>query len=257
MIEYFDPQGTEGWKSNRCGVITASNFWMIRTSARLKSGKNKGDYSEGAKNYAFRLAIERIGGVLLDEGYETWSMARGHALEPEARAKHEDLTGDMIREVGFVSTDDRWFGGSADGFRLSNDNGCEYKCFVSPEKLRTILIDGNTDEVVDQCMGGMWLTGAKAWEFGLYCPALAPIGCDFTLLVIPRDDDYIEALEQDLLTFRELVMSYEATLRAGPALPRQEFPGFDNVPPWLPSYTTTPAAVPAAFTAIADLAPMF
>ena len=257
MIEHFVAQGSDEWKACRAGVITASNFHLIRASKRLKSGPNKGDYSEAAKAYAFRLAIERISGLLLDEGFETWAMSRGHELEPAARAKHEDLTGDLVREVGFISTDDNWYGGSADGFRMSNDNGCEYKCFIAPDKLRSILIDGSTEDVIDQCQGGMWLSGAKAWEFGLYCPALESIGRDFTLIVIERDDDYIEALEQDLLAFRELVMSYEATLRAGPALPRQEFPGFDNVPPWLPSSITTPAAVPATFTTTADLAPMF
>jgi hypothetical protein len=35
--------------------------------------------------------------------------------------------------------------------------------------------------------------------------------------VVERDDDYIEALERDLLKFDALVCEYEAQLRAGAA----------------------------------------
>lgn len=213
MIEHFTPQGSEEWKIVRAGCITASNFKLIRASERLKSGPNKGDYGEKAKNYAFRLAIERISGVPLDEGYETWAMERGHELEPLARMAHEKRVSDMVREVGFITTDDGRFGGSADGFRMSNRNGCEYKCFVAPDRLRSILLDGDLSEILDQTQGGMWLAGVDAWEFGLYCPALEAIGREFTLHVIERDDDYIEALEVDLMAFAKLVDGYEARLR--------------------------------------------
>lgn len=46
-----------------------------------KSGPNKGDFTEAAKDYAFRLAFERISGQLMDEGFTTWQMDRGHELE--------------------------------------------------------------------------------------------------------------------------------------------------------------------------------
>lgn len=276
MIEYHAPQGSAEWKKARAGCVTASNFSMIRAMVgglteqqalyveaiklgasqanamaaagykskprasaidRALAGERVADFSDAAKNYAFRLAIERISGVPLDEGYETWAMERGHELEPRARAKHEDLVDDMVREVGFVTDDSGWFGGSADGFRMSNENGCEYKCFISPEKLRPILLDGDTSTVIDQCQGGMWLTGAKAWEFGLYCPALEPVGRDFTLIVIERDDAYIEAMEADLLAFRALVMQYEAQLRGG----RVSAPQASDAPPWA---VAKPVAIP-------------
>lgn len=232
MIEHYVRQGSPEWKALRAGCITASTFRMARAHNRLKSGHNKGDYKEEVKSLAFRLAIERISGAPLDEeGYETWAMKRGHELEPRARMRHEDVTGDLVREVGFVCTDDNWFGASADGFRMGNGHGCEYKCFVDPDKLRAILLDGDTSAVIDQCQGGMWLSNAKAWEFGLYCPALEPVGRDFTLIVIERDDDYIEALEQDLMAFRALVQAYEVQLRQAPSTQRQDSHHGDATPP--------------------------
>ena len=254
MIEHQAPQGSDEWHNARAGCITASMFSVARSKVGLltaqqqryvdllKSGGGEkyareaagykaaptaagiatalaggkvGEFSDAAKNYAFTLAVERISGKPLDDGFETWQMRRGHELEPLARMAHEDVIQDMVRQVGFVSTDDGKFGGSADGFRFSNGNGCEYKCFLSPEKLRAILFDGDISGVADQCQGGLWLTGSKEWELGFYCPALEPVGRQFTLFVLQRDEDYIERLEGDLIEFDGLVCSYVAKLKCG------------------------------------------
>jgi hypothetical protein len=239
MILHRVDQGSPEWHAVRSGCITASNFKLLRESAKLKSGPNKGDYSEKAKDYAFRVAIERISGAPLDEGFETFYMARGHELEPEARLERELRDGVIVEQVGFVTTDDGKFGASADGF-VGADEGEEYKCFVAPDKLRSILISGDTSEVMDQCQGGLWLTGRKAWNFSLYCPALRPVGLHLETFRIERDDDYIEALEQDLLAFERLVTQYELALRRrgsgelAPAAP-PVVEAVRDVPPWVPT----------------------
>lgn len=207
-------QGSDEWHAARAGVITASMFKVARQ--RLKSGPNKGDFTEAAKNYAFRLAIERISGQPLDEGFETWQMKRGHELEPQARAEHELQTGLLVMPAGFVCTDDGWFGASADGL-IDQDGGSEYKCLVSPEGLRDVLLANDISEFTDQVQGCLWLTVRKWWHFGLYCPALQSIGRQFTLLPTDRDEAYIEDLERDLLQFRTLVVTYESRLRRPPA----------------------------------------
>ena len=209
MITYNYPQGSSEWKESRCGVITASNFKLARSF--LKSGPNKGDYTEAAKDYAFRVAIERMSGELLDEGFETWQMRRGRELEPMARMAHEARTGQLVQEVGFVTTEDRIFGASADGF-IDDDGGAEYKCFVAPEKLRAILLSGDISDVIDQCDGGMWIAGRKWWDFCLYCPAL-PEHRQLTVHRIHRDDNRIESLENDLMKFAALVAEFETELR--------------------------------------------
>src|SRR5690606_23994368 len=108
-------QGSAEWHLARAGCITASMFHIARsrvgglteqqktyvdailagksevsamalagykappkseTVARALAGEKVGEFSEAAKNYAFRLAIERISGEPLDEGFETWAMRR-------------------------------------------------------------------------------------------------------------------------------------------------------------------------------------
>lgn len=203
-------QGSEEWHAARAGCITASMFKVARE--RLKSGKNAGDFTQAAKKYAFTLAIERISGKPLNEGFETWQMKRGHELEPMARARHEEEAGVIVETAGFVTTDDSCFGASADGL-IGNDGGSEYKCLVSPDSLMPVLLEDDISEYMDQIQGCMWITGREWWHYGLYCPALESIKLDLHWMEIKRDDDYIEALEKDLIGFRALVLQYESTLR--------------------------------------------
>lgn len=244
-------QGSDSWKIARSGVITASMFSTVRKKVgclderqaqfvelhrhgmaakeaaeqsgykavpssdiikRALAGEKIGDWSDAAKDYAFRLAIERISGQPLDEGFETWAMRRGHELEPEARMEHEAITGLLVERAGFVTTDDGLFGASADGL-IDSDGGSEYKCFIDPRRLRPILLEGDISEVREQAQGCMWLCGRKWWHVGLYCPALAAADRQFTMIEVARDDDFIEKMEADLLEFAEFVSNYEGQLR--------------------------------------------
>lgn len=212
-IVHGHAQGTDEWKKARAGVITASMFKTARE--RLKSGPNKGQPSSAAKDYAFRLAIERISGAPLDEGFETWAMRRGHELEPMARAAHELHADLVVNECGFVTTPDGRFGASADGL-IDDTGGAEYKCLVSPERLRETLVGNDISDFMDQVQGGMWITGRTWWDFCIYCPALEPIGRELSRWRVPRDDDYINQMETDLLAFAALVTEYETQLRNKP-----------------------------------------
>lgn len=199
-------QGSPEWHQARAGCITASMFKVARS--KLKNGQP----TTAALNYAFRLAVERISGKPLDEGFETWQMKRGHELEPVARMEHEIVTELIVQRAGFVKTDDDLFGASADGL-IGDDGGSEYKCLVAPEGLREVLLADDISEFIDQVQGCMWISGRKWWHFGLYCPAFESIGLQFTLKEIKRDDDYINALEQDLWQFALLVNQFEERLR--------------------------------------------
>lgn len=197
------PQGSQQWLADRAGVITASKFKLTRE--RIKSGPNKGNYKAEALKYIDQLAFERLTGEVLDDNkYETPYMTRGKELESDAREAHELKIGTMVEEAGFIRTTDRRFGVSVDGF-IRGVGGAEYKCFVAPDKVANILIYDDVSEVIDQVQGGMWLTGLNWWHYGLYHPALSSLGIDIKLIEMERDDDYIEELESDLITFDRFV----------------------------------------------------
>ena len=244
-------QGSTEWHRARAGVITASMFSTARKrvgelderqqlyvaavrggtpekeaavaagykvlpkSAIIEKalrGEPVGDYSEEAKNYAFRLAIERISGEPLDEGFETFAMRRGKDLEPAARAEHEVQSGLIVQRAGFVLSDCETFGCSADGL-IGTDGGSEYKCFINPEKLRTFHVDNDASEVFEQAQGCMWITGRKWWHIGLYCPALESVGKQLWWRRFERDEAFITDLRADLVQFSQMVDLYEAGLR--------------------------------------------
>lgn len=251
MIIYNCAQGSDEWFNARAGCITASMFKVARSKvntltnqqqlyvnallkgkaekealelanykaspkaesvAKALRGEKVGEFSDQAKNYALIVAMERISGKPHDEGYQSWQARRGNELEPHARMEHELQTGFLVEQVGIVKTDDLVFGASADGF-INDDGGAEYKCFLSPEKLRAIYFNDDISEVIDQVQGCMWVTGRKWWHLCLYCPALESIGKQLWIKEVKRDDDYIEQLEADLMEFKLLVDEYENKLR--------------------------------------------
>jgi hypothetical protein len=245
------PQGSREWHQARAGVITASMFTVVRqkvgmlteqqakyvesirsglsqkeameaagykakptssTIDRAIAGERIGDFSDVTKKYAFALAIERINGEPLDEGFETYAMRRGHELEPFARSEHERQSGLEVDRAGFILTDDRAFGCSADGL-IGQSSGSEYKCFMDPERLYRFHIENDASEVFDQAQGCMWITGRTSWHIGLYCPALKSVDKQLWWREFPRDDNYIERMEADLWEFKLLVDDLESRLR--------------------------------------------
>jgi len=210
--------GSTEWFEHRKGAITASMFAEVRK--RLKSGPRKGDFSTAAHNYAFKLAVERISGEILDEpDFDPWQARRGRELEPEARLLYEERHEVLTEEVGLALTEDGLFGASVDSI-IGEDGIQEIKCFLAPAKLKGILLDGDIGECMDQVQGGLWITGRDWCDFTLYCPALRNIGRELTVIRVERDDDYIAEMETDLWAFNELVINYQERL-AGPAAPAE------------------------------------
>jgi hypothetical protein len=210
VIVYTDPQGTDAWLAARRGVVTASKFKTCRE--RLKNG----DLSKAAMLYAMDCARERMGGKP-QEVYQSLAMRTGTEQEPFARAHYEALTGHLVYGAGFVCTDDRKFGASADGF-IGDEGGWECKTLVSSDTLFTAAIDGDISAYMDQINGCMWITGRKWWDLSLWCPDM-PTGLQMTIIRIERDDDAIEALEADLVAFERLVSQYEQKLAQRLAVP--------------------------------------
>jgi hypothetical protein len=201
------PQGTPEWHAARAGVITASNFTLARERTA------KGARTSRANDYAFCLALETISGAPLEEPqFVPWQARRGQLLEPVASKMYELKTGNTVEPVGFVTSDCGRFGASPDGF-VGADSGVEFKAFLNAEKLRVILLSGMIGDAMDQVQGGMWLTGRNTWDFGLLCPALAPVGRALTVHSIKRNQEYIDKMEADLIDFHDYVKTIVAELR--------------------------------------------
>ena len=212
MIVSNFPQGSEEWQIARAGVCTGSMFREARD--RLKPAKDAllGKFSQKSINYAASCAVERIAGRPVEMMFVTWQMKAGSAEEPAARIAYEVETGEMVEEAGFITTDDRKFGCSVDGF-VGGDGVLEIKTICSPIKMVLLHRDRDFSEYLDQCNGAMWLLGRKWVDLVIWCPALAPIGKQYLRHRIYRDEKVIDLLEADLLGFIEMVDEFEDTLR--------------------------------------------
>ena len=201
MLTSFE-QGSPEWKQARAGKVTASRAKDARD--KLKSGAASGKQIA----YACQVALERVSGNPADATFENWQMREGHVQEPIARAAYERRTGNLVDEVGAFATDDDLFLYSPDGL-IDDDGLLEVKSIFSPERIMTIVGNGDTSDFEDQCMFGLWLTGRQWIDLVVWVPSLEHM----VIKRITRDEDAIEALEADLMAFARLVTQYENTLR--------------------------------------------
>jgi exodeoxyribonuclease (lambda-induced) len=201
MIHHDFEQGSEQWLQARRGACTGSRFKDARD--KLKSGLP----SKICMDYARDLARERLGGTAPTK-FQNAAMRKGTEEEPKARIAYETETGNTVTEVGFITTDDHMYGVSADGL-IGEDGVLEIKTMVSSDTLFTAFVDGDISAYIDQCNGYLWLLGRKWVDLVLWCPDLDAI----KIHRITRDEDAIEALERDLMTFSGTVKEFENKLR--------------------------------------------
>lgn len=194
-------QGSEEWLTARRGKITGSRFKDARD--KLKGGQP----SKACLGYAMDVARERIGGSAPSK-FQNAAMRTGTEQEPFARAMYEARTGHMVDEAGFYLSDDAVFGLSPDGL-IDDDGVLEIKTMVSSDTLFTAVADGDVSAYMDQCHGYLWLLGRQWVDLVLWVPDLSHMA----IHRIDRDEDYIEAMETDLMAFSRLVTQYENTLR--------------------------------------------
>lgn len=206
MIHHTWPQGTPEWLDARRGVVTGSNFKIARE--KLKDGKTP---SKAAMLYAMDTARERVGGMA-PQKFQNAAMRTGQEQEPLARMAYESITGNLVEEVGFFTTDDGLFGLSPDGL-IDDDGVLEIKTMVSSDTMFTAMVNGDISAYIDQINGYLWLLGRMWVDLVLWCPDLEAAGLGIKIIRIERNEDDIDALEADLMAFARLVSTYEADLR--------------------------------------------
>lgn len=217
MKLYDCEQGSEAWLQCRVGKITASRFKDARDRNKPAKDGTLGKPSAKCCGYAAQVAVERIAGRPLDKMFQSWQMREGVEQEPHARNAYDVETGNVVRAVGAIATDDEAFLYSPDGL-IGEDGLLEIKTLLSPEVIVRVIGEGDLSDYMDQCRGGLWLTGRSWIDLVLWAPALEPIGRALTIHRITRDENAIEALESDLIAFAAMVKNMENMLLGAPTL---------------------------------------
>jgi hypothetical protein len=127
----------------------------------------------------------------------------------------------VVEAQGLALSLDRRFGYSTDGKVYGQPGRVEIKAPSAPEKVGGVWVNPAEfiAEHIDQCDGGLWITGDDWIDLVVYTPWLASIGKDLFVHRFMRDEGRIRALQADLEVFWDLTAGYEAKLREGRAAP--------------------------------------
>jgi putative phage-type endonuclease len=193
-------QRSPEWFALRRGIPTASAFDRLITPT--------GKASTQIDGLALEIVAEWLTGST-DSIEATPYMTRGVEMEPEARAWFELESGLSVREVGFVTTDDRKAGCSPDGW---HDQGLvEIKVPKPGTHVEYLIGGGVPSKYVPQVQGQLWVCEADYCDFISYLPARPE--CSLFARV-GRDEAFIAALAARVDRLHEIVEDHKAALRA-------------------------------------------
>lgn len=192
-------QGTEEWFAARKGIPTASCFHRIITPGKLIE-------SAQATTYAIELVAEKY--EQLDQ-YSNQHMTNGIDREQCAREAYQFITGNDLKEVGIVYSDEsKSVGCSPDGL-IGKEGGLEIKCPKLTTHINYILSGVLPNQYRLQVQGALWVTGRSWWDFMSYHPSARPF-----LVRVEVDKNVHEALEKSIPEFIKKVSDIESKVMA-------------------------------------------
>jgi len=163
----MNPQGSDGWLYDRLGHMTSSG--AIDAINFLKNGNE----SVARKKYKVQVVTERLTGIPRDSYLDRLRIIKwGKEQEENARLAYEFVTGNKVKEVGFIkhhSIDN--LGASPDGLILS-DGLVEFKCPESTTHVDYILSGIVPDEYIPQMIDQLLVTERDWCDFVSYDPRL-------------------------------------------------------------------------------------
>ena len=200
MIYNNVQQNSDEWFDLRVGKPTTSKFGIIMANY----GKA---FSDTAKKYAHRLAMEQITNKKSDEeSFSNKYMDLGHEYEPIACREYEQETFNIVSNGGFCEHDKFNVGGSPDGLILDQKGGIEIKSVINWTQRNTIKRNSFDPTYRWQILGNIWLCDLDWLDFISY-------GYNYTdskKLFIHRAErkDYqeqIDMIEPRLIEFIKLI----------------------------------------------------
>lgn len=186
-------QGSEAWKQLRVGMLTGTGICDILPSARGAYGKARQDQLD-------EIVTEIITGKPSGGFFATKFVKDGIEREPFARMYLEEKLGLVIEEVAFVKHDWMRVGVSPDGLVEGEPTNAEIKCPKDRTHLRYWQMDTCPPEYIPQVQSQMWLTAATKCLFCSYHPDF-PEEYQLRIIEVPRDEKYIQHIEQEVTTF--------------------------------------------------------
>lgn len=150
-------QGTEQWKIDRIGYVTASNVAKVMA----------GGQGVTRHNYMVKMLCEVLSGQPVS-GFKSKHMQDGNDNEQAGRELYQLITGNVVDQSGFACLPDEKLGASVDG--LVNLSGLwEHKFVIAPEQVRFITTGKIKPEYMKQMQTQMYVRGRQWCDFQQTC----------------------------------------------------------------------------------------
>jgi hypothetical protein len=199
-------QRTDEWHQARLGRLTGSRAADIL--ATTKGGKE----SASRRNLRAQLVLERIMERPMEGGYVSFAMQQGIDREPDAQLLYEVLTGRMLQQTGFLSTDGLAVGSSLDGHVGDFEGIVECKCPMPTTHLDYIKTGRVPTDYMAQLTHNLWVSGARWADWLSYNPDF-PEPLRAKLLRVERDETVISLYAKEAQRFLAEVDAEEAAVR--------------------------------------------
>lgn len=195
-------QGSAEWHSARTGKLTASR--MRSAMSFLKNGK------ESAEREKLKIEIlcERMTDQVADH-FVNPAMKWGIDTEPKAKEAYEELTGELVRNVGFFDHPNiEHCGASPDGM-IGADGLIEIKCPTSATHLAWRIAGAVPEEHKPQMILQLACTGRRWCEFVSFDPRMPEAQQLFIRRYTPTVEEVAEVEESARKFLAEIEAMFE------------------------------------------------
>ena len=186
-------QRSSEWDAARLGNATASKINDI--VAKTKDGKA----AASRKNYAVRLALERLTGnktVTFQNSEMLWGVEK----EPLARAAYEASRGVLVMEEGYVPHPRIPRSGASPDGLVGDDGLVEIKCPNEATHLDNLMRGSADPQYLNQMYWQMACTDRKWCDFVSYDPRF-PEHLQMVVYRVNHDAEKIGQLENEVVKF--------------------------------------------------------
>ncbi len=180
MIIIDHPQGSEEWRTARCGHFTASKA----TELLMKPS------TAGYQNLISQIAYERMTGEPVESYKNEW-MEYGNEHEDEASEAYELLTYNKAHKIGFIE-ENSWIGASLDR-TVGEKGGVEIKCVKWNTQIEYLLDQKVPTKYFNQIQFQLLVSRREWIDWFSWHPKLNPVK-----ITVERDETKIKEIRESI-----------------------------------------------------------
>jgi hypothetical protein len=158
----------------------------------------------GRRNLRAQLILERLTGKVQEKSFQSQAMADGIEREDDASNLYEQISGKLLRSVGFCAHEELMAGFSPDGVYGDFVGIVEAKCPIPATHLDYIRTGTVPVDYVRQATHGLWITGAQWCDWISYQPDFPP-SLRVRMVRIERNEQLIAEHDAKVRAFLEEV----------------------------------------------------